>query len=57
MSGGPAMSAGAGGLPVEQDRCLALAWRFAERQEDVRRLGHTGRGTKVNRICQGLSID
>jgi hypothetical protein len=27
------------GDPVERDRCLALAWRFAERHEDVRRLG------------------
>jgi hypothetical protein len=25
--------------PVERPRCLAAAWRFAERHEDVRRLG------------------
>jgi hypothetical protein len=27
------------GDAAERDRCRALAWRFAERQEDVRRLG------------------
>jgi hypothetical protein len=31
--------AGCVGDPVERDRCLAAAWRFAERHEDVRRLG------------------
>jgi hypothetical protein len=25
--------------PFERDRCLAAAWRFAERHEDIRRLG------------------
>jgi hypothetical protein len=31
--------AGCVGDPVERDRCLAAAWRFAESYEDVRRLG------------------
>jgi hypothetical protein len=27
------------GSPIERDRCLAAAWRFAERHEEVMRLG------------------
>jgi hypothetical protein len=27
------------GDQVERGRCLALAWRFAERHDDIRRLG------------------
>jgi len=34
--------------PVERDRCLAAAWRFAERDEDVRRLGKRLRGGEKN---------